>query len=302
LADGGAVSIASAKLGDNKPVAIASATHATTTATITTVQAHGFKVGMIVVVKGFTDANFNRTATILTVPSATTFTYTMAGTPSVDTIVKSLSSSILVDSTKAWTTNQWAGYMCYMTTSTVTAASGAATGQCMQIASNDGTSLTFVTAGTAPVTLATSYAIVQQPVRGLGIALAWGFGLSDFTMKGKYLFVARGGGVVGFDRLDITTDTFELMPITPQIETLSTGSMYAYDGIDRLYFTKEATLRMYYLDLVTNTVNGAGIIPYVAGTATIGNRMEIFTTEDGLKYLWVNRHSATDCFRSLLFW
>jgi hypothetical protein len=30
--------------------------------------------------------------------------------------------------------------------------------------------------------------------------------------------------------------------------------------------------------------------------------MEIFETKDGLKYLWLNRASFTECFRCLLFW
>jgi hypothetical protein len=179
-----------------------------------------------------------------------------------------------------------------------------ATGQAQEIPvlSNTSNTITWLTAGTAPVTLMTPYVILQQPIRGLGIAMNWGFGTSDATLKGKYIIIPRGGAVHGFDRWDLTTDKIELMPITPQIETLTTGSMYAYDGGDRMYFTKEVTLRMYYLDIVTNTLHGAGMMPYLAGTAIIGNRMEIFTTEDGLKYLWVNRHSLQDCFRTLLFW
>ena len=78
--------------------------------------------------------------------------------------------------------------------------------------------------------------------------------------------------------------------------------MYAYDGGDRLYFTKENTMRVYYLDLNTNWIHGAGMYPYVAGTAIVGNRMEIFTTVDGLKYLWLNRHSNVECFKQLLFY
>ena len=447
--DGGVACNASVQYSENKSIAIASATHSTNTATITTAMPHCLKVGWSVVVRGFTDSNFNTTATILTVPSATTFTYTMAGTPASDAITYAQTASILTDASKNWTNNQWAGYICYFTASAVTAASGVATGVAMQIASNTATTLTFVAvgtaptngvsryvitprtvigaidhgiatgtqstttlqdttkvgtftgsisgttmtitvvtsgilfighaitgsgvtagtvitqfltgtggtgtyvvsksqtagsttltsgwvvnihagkkvkflsgtgqsqeltivsntnntltfaAGTAPVTLVTAYAILQQPIRGLGIASTWAFGLSDTKLRGKYLICPRGGATYGFDRFDLTTDTVELMPITPQLETLTTGSMYAYDGKDRIYFTKEITLRMYYLDLLTNTVHGAGIIPYLAGTVTIGNRMEIFTTEDGLKYLWVNRHSSTDCFRCLLFW
>ena len=78
--------------------------------------------------------------------------------------------------------------------------------------------------------------------------------------------------------------------------------MYAYDDEDRLYFTKDVTMRMYYLDINTNIIHGAGMYPYVAGTAQVGNRMEIFNTADGLKYLWLNRHAQVECFRQLLWY
>lgn len=439
-----------------KPISIASASHSTTTATITTTQPHGLKVGMSITVKGMTDSNYNTTATILTVPSTTTFTYTMAGTPSSDAVAGSQSTTTLCDKSKSWTINQWAGYMVYCTTTAVTAASGLATGQALQIVSNTADTLTFIAgtapvvgvsryvitprsvigtldhglatgtqsttlltdsnktgtfvasisngsttmtvstasttsllqpgvmaitgtgikAGTiimeqltgtpggigiyrlnlpatatnasvtlnhnwvvnifagrkchliggtgigqeftiasntantlvmtaittAPVTAVTSYVILQSPVRGAGISMNWLFGLSNTTMKGKYLVIPRGGGVLGFDRLDITTDKWELMSITPQIETLTTGSQYAYDGGDRFYFEKDATQRCYYVDMITNTVNGAGQYPYAAGTAVIGNRMEIFETPDGLKYLLINRPSQAEMFRQLLFY
>jgi hypothetical protein len=454
-----------------RPIGIASATHATTTATITTSFPHCLKVGMSVTVKGMTDSNYNTTATILTVPSTTSFTYTMAGTPAADTLAGSQSTSTLCDETKAWTVNQWAGYICYSTVSAVTAATGLATGQAFQIASNTATTLTFVTTGTAPITgvsryiitprlspgmldnglatgtqstvlitdtnksgtftgsmssgsttltvstapagylssggitsitgtsipagaviinqltstatggvlgstgtyqlsmastavisaatisyawvvnglagrkvkiiagpgqgttsevsitsntanaltvgtlgtsattAASSYIIFQQTARGTGIDLQGIFGLSTPTgypgsspNSGKYWVIARGGGAVGFDRLDITTDTFYAMPTTPQTETLSTGSMYAYDGQNRIYFTKEATQRMYYIDLNTNTIHGAGMYPYAAPAALLGNRMEIFSTMDGLRYLWINRETNLENFRQLLFY
>lgn len=454
-----------------RPIGIASASHSTTTATITTSFPHCLKVGMSITVKGMTDSNYNTTATIITVPSTTSFTYTMAGTPAVDTVAGSQSTSTLCDETKSWTTNQWAGYICYSTVSAVTAATGLATGQAFQIASNTATTLTFVTTGTAPITgvsryiitprlapgmldnglatgaqsttlltdsnksgtftgsmssgsnvltvstapagylssggitsitgtsiptgaiivqqltstatngvlgstgtyqlsmpasatisgatitygwvvnglagrkvkiisgpgqgtgsessitsntataltvagfttsattLVSSYIIYQQPPRGTGINLQGAFGLSTISgypgsspNAGKFWFIARGGAAVGFDRLDITSDTFYFLPTTPQTETLSTGSMYAYDGQNRLYFTKEATQRMYYIDLLTNTIHAAGMYPYTAPTALLGNRMEIFSTSDGLKYLWLNRETNLECFRQLLFY
>ena len=414
---------------------------------------------MSITVKGMTDANYNTTATILTVPSTTSFTYTMAGTPAADTIVGAQSTTVLYDASKAWTVNQWAGYQCYMTASANTAATGLATGQVLQIASNTATALTFVVAGTAPVTgrdryiitprstpgmidngiatgtqsttlitdtnkagtftasvpsgstvmtisttpagyissggivsvtgtsiqtgtvivnqltgtpggqgtytlsmpatalitggtitygwvvnalagrkvkiiggpgqgggsetpitsntnnaltitalgttgvtLQSSYVILGQPNRGTGISLQGLFGLSNTNNAGKWWVCARGGATVGFDRLDITTDTFYMLPTTPQTETLTTGSMYAYDGQDRLYFTKEATQRVYYIDMNTNTIHGAGMYPYAAPAALLGNRMEIFSTADGLKYLWLNRETNLENFRQLLFY
>jgi hypothetical protein len=458
LSDSGTARNACVNYSEYKPIAIASATHATTTATITTAFPHMLKVGMSITVKGMTDANYNTTATILTVPSTTTFTYTMAGTPAADTVAGAQSTTTLCDKSKNWTVNQWAGYMVYMTTTAVTAASGLATGQALQIASNTADTLTFIlgtapvngvsryiitprsiigtldhglatgtqstttlqdtnktgtftgsmasggyvltvstvppailsngmsvtgtsiptgavvleqltttmsngslggtgtyrlsmaatalisgatitpgwvvnayagrrlkiigstgqsqelaiisntnntltfAAATAPVTLVSSYVILQPLPLGVGISLLWLFNLSNSLFKGKYLAVARGGGFLGFNKLNITTDQWEMIAITPQVETLGTGSQYAYDGGDRLYFTKDITLRFYYIDMNTHTIHGAGIVPYAAGTAIIGSRLEIYTTADKLKYLWTNRHSATECFKQLLFY
>ena len=385
-ADGGAARNASVQFGANRPLAIASVSNVTTTATITTVNSHNFKVGQSVTVRGATDANFNGTFTIVTAPTLTTFTYTMGGTPAGTTLANAQSTTTLSDASKAWTVNQWAGYTCFMNTTAVTAATGAATGQALRIASNTATTLTFSVAGTAPVNgvsryviaqagavgsgngtvlngiatgagqsttalqdttqtwvvnlyagkkvkfiggtgqaqeltitsntantltfgiatapvaASTVYSIIDQPVRGTGIQLNWNFGTSDAPMRGKFLIVARGGGALGFDRINLNTDRCDLMPITPQFETLNTGSQYTYDGGDRYYFTKDATQRMYYIDVVTNTVHGAGQYPYSAPTAVLGNRMEIFTTSDGLKFLWINRASQVECFRTLLFW
>lgn len=69
------------------PRKISSVTLSGTTATATvdlldaTVAHHGFRVGDTVVVDGASDAAYNITATITAVPSATTFQYTVAGSP-----------------------------------------------------------------------------------------------------------------------------------------------------------------------------------------------------------------------------
>lgn len=382
LNDSGAARIGAVQFGGFKPQAIASITKSGTTATVTTVNPIGFPSGSSVTISGATGADaatYNITAAA-TITGATTFTYAMGATPASNAVFGSQSTTTLLDSTKNWTTNQWAGSLCHMT---VTAGS-APTGQTMIVASNTANTLTFTNAITAPVngttryvltpntipgaiavgtatgagqttttlvdtsqtwvvnqwfgrrvritggagensevTIAsntattltlssalsaapiassTTYAILLPSIRGAGIETRFAFGMSDATRRGRYLLIARGSGNSGFDRLDIVTDLFELMATSPQSETLGTGSMFAYDGGDRLYFTKDNTQRCYYLDIPTSTIQGAGIYPYVAGTSTIGNRMEIFVTSDGLKFLWLNRHSNMECFRTLLFW
>lgn len=373
---------AAATVEGHSAVAISTLANATTTATVTTAHPHQFKVGQLVTVRGATDANFNVTnVAIATVPSGTTFTYTMAGTPAATTIVSSQTTTVLVDATKAWTTNQWAGQTVYMYTAAVTAASGSVAGQAFRIASNTATTLTLVATATAPTngvsryaiststaigaadfgvatgtqsattlqdttktwavniwagkrlriltttgfsaevnitsntvntltiptitaptTLVTGYVILEQAQKNQGVSMNWAFGTSDLTSRGRYMFSTRGGAAVGFDRYDLVTDRVNQIFTSPITETLTTGTMTAYDGADRIYFHKDATQRVMSLNVTTMNVNGASMYPYAAPTAILGNRMEIITTKDGLKYLWLNRASFQECFRCLLFW
>jgi len=372
---------AAATVAGHNPVAIASLSNATTTATVTTAHPHQFRVGDLVTVRGATDANFNVTGVaIASVPSATTFTYVMAGTPASTTITTAQSTTTLTDLSKNWTVNQWAGFTCYMNTAAVSGANGSATGQVVRITSNTATTLTFAAVSTAPINglsrysiaasgamgaadfgvatgthsattlqdtskswavniwagkrvriltttgfsaetiiasntantltfgsitaptnAVTGYVILEQPVKGAGMAANWAFGTTDAATRGRFMFVTRGGATIGFDRFDLATDRVVMMPTFPQTETLSTGSMAAYDGQDRIYYHKDNTRRINYLDVVTGRVANAGQYPYVDPTAVLGNRMEIFTTKDGLKFLWINRASFQECYRCLLF-
>lgn len=380
--DWGIARSASAAVGGHQPVAIASLSNATTTATVTTAHPHQFRVGDLVTVRGATDANFNVTnVAIASVPSATTFTYTMAGTPAATTIVGAQSTTTLTDFTKNWTTNEHAGRILYLNTAAITASSGLAAGTTARIISNTATTLTLsiaitaptngvsrysiaradaigaldfgvatgtqstttiqdtsknwttniwagrrvrlisstgspievviasntnntltVSTITAPTAGSTHYVILEGNLKGTGTNANWAFNTSNAVYRGRYMFVLRGGGVYGFERIDLTTDRISNINTQPLMETFTTGSMTAYDGGDRIYFHKDATQRIMYLDVVTGKVNGGSMYPYAAPTAIIGNRMEIITTKDGLRYLWLNRASNAECFRCLLFW
>lgn len=75
---------------------------------------------------------------------------------------------------------------------------------------------------------------------------------------------------------------------------LTTGSMYTYDGKDRIYIQENATGRLYSYNIASNKVEGFATIPYGMSTAITGNRMEFVRTPDGIEYLYLMRHSATE--------
>jgi hypothetical protein len=70
-----------AGLATQTPFTISGITRSSSTATATTSAAHGYAVGDTVVVAGADQTDYNITATILSVPLTTTFTYTVANTP-----------------------------------------------------------------------------------------------------------------------------------------------------------------------------------------------------------------------------
>lgn len=202
-------------------------------------------------------------------------------------------TSITETTTKNWTTNMWAGKRVRVT-------GGTGLGQEAAITSNTATALTTGSI-TAPDTTST-YAILGVPARGAGIQLIWVWGNPDSTTKGKYIFLPRGGASNTADIYDITTSRWIYGYFySPQAETLTTGSMYAYDGVNTIYFHKDATGRVFSYDFSTNIVSSLGTIPYGHSTAIIGNRMEIVATTDGLKYLYMMRHTGQEMWRMLIF-
>jgi hypothetical protein len=204
------------------------------------------------------------------------------------------STTTIQDTSKTWAVNIWAGKRVRILTTTGGPAEVA-------ITSNTSNTLT-VGIISAPTNAVTGYTILEGTSKGTGVTSNWAFNTSSSDYRGRYIFCTRGGGVIGFDRVDLTTDRMNLMATSPQTETLTTGTMSAYDGADRIYFHKDGTQRIFALNVVTGNVSGATMYPYVAPTAIIGNRMEIFTTKDGLRYLWLNRASFAECFRCLLYW
>ena len=211
----------------------------------------------------------------------------------VSGIATSGSTATLVDNTKRWKVNQWAGKRLLIT-------GGTGVRQELTITSNSTNTLTFATATSPDNT--SLYTIVGRPTPGAGTTLEWNWGSSSQIDKGKLLLSPRGGGSHTFDMYDLRTNRWKYgMFILGQGETLTTGTMYAVDG-DRIYFQRDATGRIMYYDYVKNEIRPFATIPYGMSTAVLGNRMEIIQTEDGLKYLYVMRHAGTEMWRTLIYY
>ena len=200
------------------------------------------------------------------------------------------STTTLVDTGKNWVTNQWVNKRLRFI------GGGSATNE-VAITSNTATTLTF--AATTAVDNLTNYVIYSNNVRGAGTNLKWTWGNGNH----RYLFAPIGGGSLGMTRFDITVSKWDnFYQNSGQFEVFTTGSMWAYDGGDRVYVQKDATGRIYYFDVVKREMVNSGTIPYGMSTVFNGNRMEIIKTEDGLKYLYIARHNGTEMWRTLIFW
>jgi hypothetical protein len=210
-------------------------------------------------------------------------------------------TSTLVDTTKNWAVNQWAGKRVR-----ITGGSGfglAAAFNEIVIVSNTSNTLTFTAiTGLAP-DATTTYTILGIPARGAGIESIWVFGGAS---AGKYIFLPRGSSSNTADRYNITTETFEYsIFFNPQTDVMGAGTYYAYDGANRIYFSPAVAAGVvqyvYYYDMTTNKIQGFGSVPNTQNAPTIGNRMEIVTAPSGIDYLYHMRNSAIEMYRAQIW-
>lgn len=207
------------------------------------------------------------------------------------------STTTLTDAQKNWGVNQWSGKR-------VRFLAGTSQGNEYIITSNTATALTFAT-GTAPDT-STAYAILGAAPKSYGVHLDMIVNSSDATLNSRYMYAFTGSGTSELSRYKVSSEHWELLSYFPLTETLTTGAMYCYDGADRIYVHLSTTAglsgRLMYFDIIKGIVVPSSTIPYGHSTLVSGNRMEIMTTADGLKYLYIMRQSATEMWRTLLFW
>jgi hypothetical protein len=156
----------------------------------------------------------------------------------------------------------------------------------------------------------TAYAILgvapRNATASLGVSCLMRLYGTTVVEKARYMVSWRGNNTPSIDRYDIVQDQWETLGTPPSYETYTLGSMFTYNGKDRIYFTAGVTNRVMYLDLVTNYIVPCSTVPYGHSTGLPGNRMFVMSNTDlvgqNLEYLYVMRHSGQEMWRALIFW
>ena len=250
--------------------------------------------------------------------------------------VSSATGTTLVDSTKAWTTNQWTNYQVRIRT-------GAGAGQIRTISSNTGTTLTVPTwtvnpdatstysiegnddflyyMGNNAVTMyrysisANTWTILSPasaraaaPAAGMSGHWVWGVTESDWTnenaiLNGRRIYSFRGGAGAVLDYYDIPGNTWVSgVTYSPQTETFTTGTKYAYYG-DYIYIQKDATGRFIKYTVPLSEATGYTTTTYPQGAAMIGDTMFDASYHDGttdIPYIYLLLNTSTILLRQMV--
>ena len=134
------------------------------------------------------------------------------------------------------------------------------------------------------------------------------FGTS-FWEKCRYFLSWRGCSTTLLERYDVTQLTWDFVTVGDAVSEVHTlGSMFDYNGKDRVYFTKggDTTGRVMYYDIPSNSVVTCSTVPYGMGAAVQGNRIFTISTTDlsgaNMEYVYVMRQTGTEFWRSLIYW
>jgi hypothetical protein len=247
---------------------------------------------------------------IITANTATTITFASGTAPTANTtaylitdmrcnggiyasqLTGSPSTTLVTTALGGLTTNNLAGLRAVVI-------DGANWGE-VSIATNTANTITFASALSFTPTTNAFVTVLGVAATGAGCSLEYLYNTST-KQKGRYMFGIRGGNTNYMYLYDITSNTWEVLNQMPNSESFTTGTMTAYDGDDRIYIQRDQTGRVLYYDFNDNNLYSYNTIPFGMSTSTLGNKMSILKTEDGLKFLYMPRHSGSEFWRSLLW-
>lgn len=208
------------------------------TATITTASSHFFRTGDVITFAGCTEAAWNANHTVLGVPTTTSFCVAVTATANM-TATTSQSSTVIVDPTKNWTTNEHVGRLVQLNV-----AGRSPTTQLRWITANTATTLT-VASITAAVNGTSKYVIYDSKVFGVDdqrstagqLGYGWATGGSTTTLVDStknwipnqwagYFFKIETGTGYGSGRISIISNTETTLTYATQAFTPDATSKY----------------------------------------------------------------------------
>lgn len=258
-------------------------------------------------------------------------------TPFATGTATSATSTTLVNSGKAWTTNQWSNYQVRIT-------AGTGLGQFRTISSNTSTTLTVSAAWTTTPDATSVYAIegnsdflylmgngavilyrysiaantwttlspsaTRSGAPGAALTGQWIYSSTDslWTIEntiqnGRWIYSFRGGGGAVLDRYDIALNTWESsLTYSPASTLPNTGT--SYTTIDNYIYMGNQLGQFFKYDTAKNLLEPCSQLWYAQGSAILGNRLTDFKITDGgttLNWLYFINNSQSMMFRMLVF-
>lgn len=249
------------------------------------------------------------------------------------------STNTLTNSSKTWTTNQWANYQVRIT-------AGTGRGQIRVISSNTGTALTVATnwttapdatseyaiegdedklylagnnatafyrysiSGNTWATLTPTQALTTNRNTGMTLHFIGDAGDADWSTEsvnrnGRYLWSIAGGGSNVINRYDIAANTWvngiSIPTLSSFTTTITNPSMATVDG-RYIYLMLNSTGVIFRFDAVSQTFDAYSNVNYVNGNTGVGNRMFIkkLDADPTIKFIYVQQGTNL-IFRQLIY-
>lgn len=143
----------------------------------------------------------------------------------------------------------------------------------------------------------TAMGTVLPATAGAGCSITWTYGYNT-----DRLYIVRGTATASIYYWTIGTPGFTTLTYLPATETFTTGTSVCYDGVNRIYITKDATHRMFYLQLDEAKMYPGGYWPYASGAAIAGDAMSFIKTDDGAQFIYYRRQTGAEFWRTLVGW
>lgn len=246
------------------------------------------------------------------------------------------SATTLVNSARAWATDQWKNHQARIT-------AGTGMGQVKVITSNDGTTLTigsgatldatsqyviegdenaiyylgnnavtlykYSISGNSTSTVTPAVARSGAPVAGMtanfvGVTGEYGWALQTDIKNGRYIYSIRGG-VATIDRYDIATQGWAVVNYVSPV-TFATGTSAFWHG-RYLYIAKEGTAaipqRIYKYSLRGNYIEPVAVDWYLGGVALLGSKMwcKHLSTQGNVWWIYILQSSTTTLRRLMVY-